>query len=140
MNTAINRRNFIGTTAALAAAAGLPMPAWAKGGSVAHVRRGFGELSGEDISLSVGDAMFGTGGRMGHAFAVNGTVPGPLIRLKEGQDVRLHVTNNLNEDSSIHWHGLLLPFQFDGVPGVSFPGIKPGQTFAYEFPIRQHGT
>lgn len=71
---------------------------------------------------------------------VNGTVPGPLVRLREGQNVRLHVTNTLDEDSSIHWHGLLLPFQYDGVPGVSFPGIKPREAFLYEFPIRQNGT
>lgn len=116
------------------------MPAWAQGGSLTHAKNGFGEVSGEDIALSIGDAHFTTGGRSGHAFAVNGTVPGPLIRLKEGQDIRLHVTNNLDEDSSIHWHGLLLPFQFDGVPGVSFPGIKPGQTFTYQFPVRQNGT
>ena len=140
MRINLNRRTFIGSTAALAAAAGLPMPAWAKGGSLHHAKRGFGEVSGEDINLAIGHANFGTGGRMGHAYAVNGSVPGPLIRLKEGQDVRLHVTNNLDEDSSIHWHGLLLPFQFDGVPGVSFPGIKPGQTFTYTFPIRQNGT
>ncbi len=107
---------------------------------MAHAAKGFGELSGEDIALSIGDAHFITGGRSGHAFAVNGSVPGPLIRLREGQDVRLHVTNNLDEDSSIHWHGLLLPFQFDGVPGVSFPGIKPGETFTYTFPVRQSGT
>ncbi len=139
-----SRRNLITSTAALAAASSLPMPAWARGQaqgkSMPHAAKGFGDLSGEDINLSIGDAHFMTGGRSGHAFAVNGTVPGPLIRLREGQDVRLHVTNNLNEDSSIHWHGLLLPFQFDGVPGVSFPGIKPGETFAYEFPIRQTGT
>ncbi|KEO87394.1 copper-binding protein [Erythrobacter sp. JL475] len=135
-----SRRGFITSTAALAAAATLPMPAWARGGSIGHARNGFGELSGEDINLSIGNAHFATGGRTGHAFAVNGTVPGPLLRLKEGQNVRLHVTNNLDEDSSIHWHGLLLPFQFDGVPGVSFPGIKPGETFTYEFPIRQNGT
>lgn len=67
-------------------------------------------------------------------------IPGPLIKLREGQNVRLNVTNHLDEDSSIHWHGLLLPFQFDGVPGVSFPGIKPGETFTYEFPVRQAGT
>lgn len=136
----ISRRNLIASTAAFAAASSLPMPSWAKGTSIAHASRGFGELSGEDINLSIGDAHFSTGGRSGHAFAVNGTVPGPLIRLREGQDLRLHVTNNLDEDSSIHWHGLLLPFQFDGVPGVSFPGIKPGQTFTYEFPVRQNGT
>jgi len=135
-----SRRNLITSTAALAAASSLPMPAWARGQSMPHAGKGFGELAGEDINLAIGDAHFMTGGRSGHAFAVNGTVPGPLIRLREGQDVRLHVTNNLDEDSSIHWHGLLLPFQFDGVPGVSFPGIKPGETFTYEFPIRQTGT
>ncbi len=140
MKPLINRRNFIASTAGLAAAAALPMPAWARGGMPGRARNGFGELSGQDIALSIGDAHFATGGRTGHAFAVNGTVPGPLIRLREGQDVRLRVTNHLNEDSSIHWHGLLLPFQFDGVPGVSFPGIAPGETFTYEFPVRQSGT
>lgn len=136
----ITRRHLITSTAALAAATSLPMPSWAKGTSLGHAKNGFGEVSGEDINLAIGDHHFTTGGRSGHAFAVNGTVPGPLLRLREGQDVRLHVTNNLKEDSSIHWHGLLLPFQFDGVPGVSFPGIKPGETFTYEFPVRQNGT
>ena len=136
----INRRRFITSTAGLAAATSLSMPAWAKGGSLTHAKRGFGEVSGEDIRLSIGNHHFMTGGRSGHAVAVNGTVPGPLVRLREGQNVKLHVTNHLEEDSSIHWHGLLVPFQFDGVPGVSFPGIKPGETFTYEFPIRQSGT
>ena len=72
---------------------------------------------------------------------MNGSVPGPLVRLKEGEAVTLHVANYLAQDTSIHWHGLLLPFQFDGVPGVSFPGIKPGETFVYELPaLRQSGT
>ncbi|KWV95444.1 copper resistance system multicopper oxidase [Erythrobacter sp. AP23] len=136
----LDRRRFITSTAGLAAATSLPMPLWAKGGVLTHATNGFGELSGHDIRLSIDNHHFTTGSRGGHAIAVNGTVPGPLIRLREGQDVRLHVTNNLAEDSSIHWHGLLVPFQFDGVPGVSFPGIKPGETFTYEFPIRQAGT
>jgi len=135
-----SRRNLIRSTAALAAVSALPMPAWARGQSLTHAKNGFGEVSGEDIKLAIANHHFTTGSRSGHAVAVNGTVPGPLVRLREGQDVRLHVTNNLDEDSSIHWHGLLLPFQFDGVPGVSFPGIKPGETFTYEFPIRQSGT
>jgi CopA family copper-resistance protein len=71
---------------------------------------------------------------------VNGTAPAPLIRLTEGQQVRIAVTNRLREDTSIHWHGLLLPFQMDGVPGISFPGIRPGETFTYDFPVRQSGT
>ncbi|WP_128892250.1 copper resistance system multicopper oxidase [Erythrobacter sp. HKB08] len=140
MTIQLSRRRLITGSAALAAASTLAMPAWARGRSLTHAGRGFGEVSGEDIHLRIADHHFETGGRSGHAFAVNGTVPGPLVRLREGQNVRLHVKNDLAEDSSIHWHGLLLPFQFDGVPGVSFPGIKPGETFTYEFPIRQNGT
>ena len=97
-------------------------------------------VSGEEIALSIGQAMLPVGDRIGHAIGVNGAVPGPVIRLKEGQSVRLAVTNALSEESSIHWHGLLVPFQMDGVPGVSFPGIKPGQTYVYDFPVRQAGT
>ncbi|WP_226660683.1 copper resistance system multicopper oxidase [Alteriqipengyuania lutimaris] len=136
----LSRRHLIRSTVALAAASALPVPAWARGASLSRAQNGFGELSGEDIELAIGDHHFMTGGRSGHAVAVNGSVPGPLIRLREGQNVRLHVTNNLAEDSSIHWHGLLVPFQFDGVPGVSFPGIRSGERFTYDFPIRQSGT
>ncbi|WP_338242450.1 copper resistance system multicopper oxidase [Aurantiacibacter hainanensis] len=134
----LSRRGFIGSSAL--AAAGLAVPSWARGQSLTHARQGFGELSGDTIDLTIGNHHFSTGGRSGHAIAVNGTVPGPLVRLREGQDITLNVTNNLAEDSSIHWHGLLLPFQFDGVPGVSFPGIRPGETFTYRFPVRQTGT
>jgi len=136
----LSRRHLIKSTAALAAASALPMPAWAKGQSLSHARKGFGEVSGKDIELAIGNHHFATGNRSGHAVAVNGTIPGPLVRLREGQQARLHVTNTLAEDSSIHWHGLLVPFQFDGVPGVSFPGIRPGERFTYDFPIRQSGT
>ena len=97
-------------------------------------------LTGRDIRLTVGASHFRVGGRDGHAVTINGTIPAPLIRLREGQDVRIAVTNTLEEDTSIHWHGLLLPFQMDGVPGISFPGIRPGETFVYEFPVRQSGT
>ena len=105
------------------------------------IRQGFDEVSGRVIDLAVGQGAIEVAGRSGHAFAVNGSVPGPLVRLKEGEAVTLRVANHLAEDTSIHWHGLLLPFQFDGVPGVSFPGIKPGETFVYELPaLRQSGT
>ena len=134
-----SRRRFMLGSAGLAAA-GLAIPAWAKGASLTHAKQGFGELSGETIDLAVADHHTTIGGRSAHAVAINGTIPGPLLRLREGQDLRINVTNHLAEDSSIHWHGLLLPFQFDGVPGISFPGIKPGQTFTYEFPVRQSGT
>ncbi|MCT2559604.1 copper resistance system multicopper oxidase [Tsuneonella sp. YG55] len=136
----VSRRSLIVSTAALAAATALPMPAWARGSSLASARKGFATLTGEDIRLTIARSHFMLGDRGGHAVTVNGSLPGPLIRLREGQTVRLHVTNQLDEDSSIHWHGLLVPFQFDGVPGVSFPGIRPGETFTYEFPVRQTGT
>ena len=117
------------------------IPAWARAMPHGPIRQGFDEVSGRVIDLAVGQGAIEVAGRSGHAFAVNGSVPGPLVRLKEGEAVTLRVANHLAEDTSIHWHGLLLPFQFDGVPGVSFPGIKPGETFVYELPaLRQSGT
>lgn len=138
----VSRRRLLGAGALGAGA--LALPAWARGADLhggGSIRSGFDEVSGRDIALTIGEGPRVVQGRRGHAIAVNGSVPGPLVRLKEGQPVRLAVTNTLDEDSSIHWHGLLLPFQFDGVPGVSFPGIKPGETFVYDIPaLRQSGT
>lgn len=122
-----------------AAALDVIVPSWARAtspGIVPDLRT----LSGEDIALTIGQGHVNMRGKPYHSFLVNGGTPAPLIRLKEGQNVRLAVTNMLGEDSSIHWHGLLVPFQMDGVPGISFPGIRPGETFLYEFPIRQYGT
>ncbi len=139
--TTVDRRNLLrGAAYAGGSLALAPLfPAWAKSGT--HGAASSTDiLAGEDIALSVGHSAFKTGGKSGHAITVNGTLPAPIIRLKEGQNVRLSVTNTLDEDTSIHWHGLLLPFQYDGVPGISFPGIKPKQTFVYEFPVKQSGT
>ncbi len=129
----------------------LALPAWARGQNMHHghaagslsgklIPAGFDEVAGEVINLTIGSGTRVVEGRHGPGVAVNGSVPGPLIRLTEGQNVRINVTNTLDVDSSVHWHGLLVPFQYDGVPGISFPGIPPGQTFAYEFPVRQAGT
>jgi FtsP/CotA-like multicopper oxidase with cupredoxin domain len=133
------RRRLLQASSALAGATVLNglLPRWARSASPgleAHV------LTGPEIALTIGHAMWPVGGREGHAVAVNGTIPAPLIRAKQGETLRIAVTNTLAETSSIHWHGVLLPFQFDGVPGVSFPGIKPGETFVYEFPVIQSGT
>ncbi|MBO9579593.1 MAG: copper resistance system multicopper oxidase [Sphingobium sp.] len=115
------------------------MPAWAQSVSPGLVAP-LPMVSGEDITLRIARQTMMIDGRRSRAIGINGTVPAPLIRLREGQNVRLQVVNDLDEDSSIHWHGLLVPTQFDGVPGLSFPGIKPRSTFTYEFPIRQSGT
>ena len=97
-------------------------------------------LSGDVIDLTISEQLFRLDGRTGTAMMINGTIPGPVIRLKEGQQAALRVTNRLQEDTSIHWHGLLLPPAMDGVPGVSFAGIEPGTTFTYRFPVKQSGT
>jgi len=115
------------------------MPAWAQPVSTG-IATPLPTVSGNDIELKIAQQMMTIDGRKMRAIGVNGTVPAPLIRLREGQTVRLHVTNDLDEDSSIHWHGVLVPPQFDGVPGISFPGIRPKSTFVYEFPIIQNGT
>src|SRR5687768_3423509 len=114
-------------------------PAWAQSGS-AGIRADMTTLSGGDIRLTVARTPFTVGGRTGRAVTLNGTIPAPLLRLQEGRNVRISVENRLDEDTSIHWHGFILPFQMDGVPGISFPGIRPRETFVYEFPIVQNGT
>ena len=122
----------------LAALQGL-MPAWAQTGSPG-LRADLPTLTGPNIDLTIGQSPFTVNGRTATATTINGVLPAPVLRLREGQNVRLAVTNQLDEDTSIHWHGILLPFQMDGVPGVSFPGIRPRETFVYEFPVRQSGT
>ena len=92
------------------------------------------------VRLVIDHTPFGLAGRRAIATTINGTVPGPLLRFREGDRATIHVTNRLREHTSIHWHGLLVPNAMDGVPGVNFDGIHSGQTFAYEFPLRQYGT
>ncbi len=141
MSMMIDRRALLRGTAALGGTAALApwFPAWAQPVSAGIVRP-LPTVSGNDIHLRIAHQMMTIDGHDSHGIGINGTVPAPLVRLREGQTVRLHVENALDEDSSIHWHGLILPFHMDGVPGVSFPGIKPHSTFIYEFPILQAGT
>ncbi len=138
---AFPRREFLRAAALCGAGTGLvaAFPAWAQPLSAGLIRP-LPTVSGTDIALAIGKVAVRVDGKVSREVGINGTVPGPLIRLKQGQNVRLSVTNTLDEDSSIHWHGLLVPFAMDGVPGVSFPGIPARSTFAYEFPIKQAGT
>jgi CopA family copper-resistance protein len=98
------------------------------------------QLSGRSFDLRIDAMPFNITGRTAVATAVNGSVPAPILRWREGDTVTLDVTNRLAEPSSIHWHGVLLPFGMDGVPGLSFAGIAPGQTFTYRFDVKQSGT
>lgn len=93
-----------------------------------------------EYDISVDRVEIDTGDFVKEGIGYNGASPGPVLRFKEGEEVTINVTNNLDEMTSIHWHGLILPFEQDGVPGISFPGIKPGETFTYKFPIIQAGT
>ena len=138
---ALHRRSLLRASAGLLGAglASQLLPAWAQAVTTGMTPN-MPTLSGEEIKLVVGHSSFRVNGRTDHAITVNGTLPAPLLRLREGQDLRIAVTNNLQEDTSIHWHGILLPFHQDGVPGVSFPGIAPGETYTYHFPVRQSGT
>ncbi|MEE3043878.1 MAG: copper resistance system multicopper oxidase [Pseudomonadota bacterium] len=90
--------------------------------------------------LTVDYVEIDTGTMKTRAIGYNGSSPGPTLRFKEGEEVVINVTNNLDEATSIHWHGLILPYQMDGVPGISFPGIEPGETFTYRIPVSQSGT
>lgn len=136
-----NRRQLLHTASLLGGGLAFSsvLPTWAQTGTEGS-KPSLPTLTGPNVDLRIGHSSLNVDGRAGHVVTINGTVPGPLLRLKENQNVRLSVKNDLDEDTSIHWHGLLVPFQMDGVPGVSFPGIKPGQTFVYEFPIKQSGT
>ena len=140
----ISRRVLLKRAGALGVLAAIQplLPACAPNTAFHTTRTGIqsSALSGEVIDLIISEAAFTLGGRTAAAMTINGTIPGPLIRLKEGQEVTLRVKNQLKEISSIHWHGLLLPAPMDGVPGVSFSGIEPEATFTYRFPVKQSGT
>jgi len=97
-------------------------------------------MSGKEFYLTIDNTMVNYTGNDVLATTVNGMLPAPTLKWVEGEEVTLHVKNNLNENTSIHWHGIILPFEMDGVPGVSFDGIKPGETFTYKFRVNQSGT
>ena len=98
------------------------------------------ELRGIDFRLTIGKQPVNFTGTPSIATAVNGSVPAPTLRWREGDTVTLKVTNTLSETSSIHWHGIVLPNKMDGVPGLTFDGIAPGETFTYQFKVNQSGT
>ncbi|MHB8535062.1 MAG: copper resistance system multicopper oxidase [Sulfuricaulis sp.] len=132
------RRRFIQGLAAGGVMLGLApwfKPAWAleQSGPAAV-------LSGTEFDLTIAETPVNFTGTPRMATTINGSIPGPILRWREGDTVTLRVTNRMPVTSSIHWHGILLPSDMDGVPGLSFPGIAPGETFVYRFTVRQSGT
>jgi L-ascorbate oxidase len=102
-------------------------------GAAADLRAGTYDLTVDPVTIDTGDFT-----RQGIGY--NGASPGPVLRFKEGEEVTINVTNNLDQSTSIHWHGLILPYQMDGVPMISYGGIEPGETFTYQFPMLQSAT
>lgn len=132
---AVSRRRFVQGLAAGGALASLG--AWR---AALAAPPAAAELRGTEFHLEIGETPVNFTGAARIATTVNGQLPAPLLRWREGDTVTLHVTNRLREQTSIHWHGILLPSDMDGVPGLSFNGIDPGQTFTYRFAVRQSGT
>ncbi|MEQ1575692.1 MAG: copper resistance system multicopper oxidase, partial [Vicinamibacterales bacterium] len=135
----VSRRTFVKGLAVGGAVAGLGLwrtTAWAQ--ETASVP--WTTLSGTEFDLRIGETRMNFTGSPRVAVTVNSSIPAPLLRWKEGDTVTLRVANTLDEDASIHWHGILLPANMDGVPGLSFHGIRPGETYVYRFEVRQAGT
>ena len=133
----ISRRTFVTGIAAGGALGALGQwPAFAQGQAPPPQ-----VLRGTTFNLSIDELAVNLTGARRTALAINGSLPGPLLRWREGDTVTLRVTNRLRRaDTSIHWHGIILPAAMDGVPGLSFHGIRPGETFTYQFDVKQSGT
>ncbi len=97
-------------------------------------------LTGNEFDLYVSEKMITVNGKSSMATLINDSLPAPTLKMQEGDTVTIRVHNQLNESTSIHWHGLLVPFEMDGVPGISFDGIPAGSTFTYKFKLTQSGT
>ncbi|MFT6101815.1 MAG: CopA family copper-resistance protein [Granulosicoccus sp.] len=140
----LSRRRFVTGMAAGSAVLGLGLHSPLSLGSSSlssHIKRSPPQvLKGNQFDLNIGYQTVNMTGREKIATTVNDSLPAPILHWKEGETVTLRVTNNLAHDSSIHWHGMILPTDMDGVPGLSFTGIKPGETYEYQFDINQNGT
>ncbi|WP_101926086.1 MULTISPECIES: copper resistance system multicopper oxidase [Luteimonas] len=135
--TPVSRRQFVQGLALGGVAAGAGLLPWPTHASEPAPHP---ELRGSDFDLSIGASPVNFTGRPRPAITVNGSLPAPVLRWREGDTVTVRVANRLGVPSSIHWHGILLPANMDGVPGMSFDGIAPGETFTYRFQLRQSGT
>ena len=129
-----SRRTFVKGLGAATALAGLGL--WRPLAQAGEGR----ELTGQHFELYIGQTPVNITGRPGTALTINNSLPGPVLRWREGDTVSVRVRNRLQQDTSIHWHGILLPANMDGVPGLSFAGIEPGGDYLYHFTLRQSGT
>jgi len=137
----VSRRRFIQGLAAGGVALGLAPWLGARAAELAmSEKNAVPQLSGNEFDLVIGEMPVNFTGQTRIATTINGSLPAPTLRWREGDTVTIRVSNRLRESTSIHWHGMILPYQMDGVPGLSFPGIAPGETFTYRFKVQQSGT
>ena len=137
------RRRFVQGLAAggvLLGASAWSSRGWAQNADADGGLPGVPILRGTEFDLVVANTPVNFTGNPGMATAINGSIPAPTLHWREGETVTLRVTNKLPVSTSIHWHGIILPYQMDGVPGISFAGIAPGETFTYRFKVGQSGT
>ncbi len=138
--TVRSRRRFVQGLAAGGVLGAVPLGQHAYGQGSLPGNTDVPVLSGTTFNLTIDRLPVNFTGVTRMATAINGTLPGPTLRWKEGDTVTINVTNRLSETTSIHWHGMILPYDMDGVPGLSYPGIRPGETFQYRFKVKQSGT
>jgi len=140
--TMITRKDFLRSSAVLGSLAGLEAlrPAWASAEGLQRRTPDVLHGSGRELEFVIDRTRVDVDGRGARAVTINGTMPGPMLRYQEGDDLVIHVDNRLDEDTSLHWHGILLPNDQDGVPGVTFDGIPARSQFTYRYPLVQNGT
>lgn len=133
----LSRRSFIFGASSSLMLASLP---FAQSSYAQFSQKKIPELRGKHFELTIGYQQVNFTGKTRMATTINGSLPGPTLYWKEGEIITLKVTNHLAEQTSIHWHGIVVPTEMDGVPGLSFEGINPGETFEYRFQVKQSGT
>ena len=137
---AASRRTFVKSLAAGGTIAALSPWLGVSTAYSAGMNRHTPQISGTEFDLVIDTQPVNFTGSPRIATMINGSIPAPTLRWRTGDTVTIRVTNRMRETTSIHWHGILLPFQMDGVPGISYPGIAPGETFTYRFRVEQRGT
>ncbi len=136
----LSRRRFVQGLIAGTSVLGTSMPSFAMGQPTAYGTRSPDVLTGTEFDLVIDQGPVNFTGQANTGIMINGSIPAPTLIWREGDTITLRVTNRSSVPTSVHWHGIILPYQMDGVPGLSYAGIAPGQTFTYRFRVQQSGT
>ncbi|MFZ2845030.1 copper resistance system multicopper oxidase [Psychrobacter sp.] len=144
----LNRRRFLTGSSMVLGASMLPTIAssaigMSQNNAVVNSDKNLNEvpvLTGNEFDLTISKQPVIVNGKKTIGTLINNSLPAPTLKMREGDTVVIRVHNQMDESTSIHWHGLLVPFEMDGVPGISFDGIPANSTFTYKFKLKQSGT